>query len=154
RSPDELTASGRARDDLRLHQASLRRKFFLEREDPDWLAMYPYNRLPVFLRQLAGCNPEDRDAVVNAISNSEGLFRWAFARDLAVRLSSDNDGATRTFVTHDAAQSTLEPLDRSDVATYVEYAPDALLLRHADKSDLALEIDLDLNEMLSRVLDG
>src|SRR5262249_35791980 len=100
-SPRELT-TGRARADLRLLQASLRRKFFLEREDPGWLEMFPYDRLESFLTQLHTCDIVDRDAMVRAVSNSEGLFNDPFAQDLAVRLVGENEGAERTFVIHDA----------------------------------------------------
>ena len=153
RSPREL-AEGRGRDDLRLLQASLRRKLFLEREDPGWLEMFPYDRLESFLRQLRSCNPADRDAIARAISNSEGLFNESFAGDIAVRLVAENDGADRSYVMHDAQDFRLEPNDRSAAAAYVEYAPDELSLRHVDDSTLALAIDLDLFEMLARTLEG
>ena len=144
----------RARGSLRLLQASLRRKLFLEREDPEWLSMYPYDRLASFIRQLLTCGPEDRDAIVTAISNSEGLFNESFADVVAVRLARESDGADRSFVTHPAAHFRLDALDRGSMASYVEYAPDSLLFRHSVDEAVALEIDLDLFEMLTRVLEG
>lgn len=153
RSPRELI-EGRAKSDLRLLQSSLRRKFFMEREDPGWLSMYPYDRLDVFLRQVGGFEQADRAAIVRAISNSEGLFDLAFAGDLGVRLVGENEGADRSFVIHSADDFRLTPLDRSAAADYVEYAPDVLELRHVREPSLSLEIDLDLYEMLTRVLEG
>jgi serine/threonine protein kinase len=147
-------ADRQARADLRLLQASLRRKLYLEREDPGWLGMLPYDRLDRFMRQLADCDDEERRRLVRAIANSEGLFNPAFQDVLAVRLAPETDGPARSFVTHDADDFVLESIDRSGTATYVEYAPDALRLRHVDRVELELEVDLDLYETLSRILDG
>lgn len=144
----------RARGSLRLLQASLRRKLFLEREDPEWISMYPYDRLGAFIRQLRTCGPEDRDAIATAISNSEGLFNESFADVVAVRLARESDGADRSFVTHPAEHFRLDALDRGAMARYVEYASDSLVFRHARDESVALEIDLDLFEMLTRVLEG
>jgi hypothetical protein len=147
-------ADRRARVGLRLLQASLRRKLFLEREDPEWLSMYPYDRLAAFIRQLRTSSPGDRDSIAAGISNSEGLFNDSFGDVVAVRLARESDGSDRSFVTHPADQFRLEPLDRTALAHYVEYAPDSLVFRHVDDESVALEIDLDLFEMLIRVLEG
>lgn len=144
----------RARASLRHLQASLRRKLFLERENPEWLAMYPYERLSEFIRQLRTSGPGDRDAIATAISNSEGLFSESFDNVVAVRLARESDGADRSFVTHPTERFRLDALDRGALAQYVEYAPDSLVFRHADDEAVALEIDLDLFEMLIRVLEG
>jgi hypothetical protein len=147
-------ADRRARVGLRLLQASLRRKLFLEREDPDWVSMYPYDRLADFIRQLQTSSPDDRDDMAAAISNSEGLFNASFGNVVAVRLARENEASDRSFVTHPAEGFRLEPLDRIALAHYVEYAPDSLVFRHAEDESVALEIDLDLFEMLIRVLEG
>jgi serine/threonine protein kinase len=147
-------ADRRARADLRLLHSSLRRKLFLEREDPAWIKMLPYERLEAFTRQLDGCSDGDRDDVVRAISYSEGLFSDAFNDLLAVRLASETTGAERSFVTHAATDFRLAPLDRSSNAVYVEYAPDTLRLAYREHPALALDIDVDLFETLTRVLAG
>jgi serine/threonine protein kinase len=143
-----------ARADLRLLQASLRRKLYLEREDPGWLRMLPYDRLDRFVRQLNACDDDERRRLVRAIANSEGLFNPQFQDVLAVRLASETDDRARSFVTHDSEDFLLERVDRSGAASYVEYAPDTLRLRHLDRVGLELEVDLDLYETLSRILDG
>lgn len=143
-----------ARTDLRLAQGSLRRKLFLEREDPDWVRMLPYERLTEFYRHLDSCGDEERREIIAAISGSEGLFGSGDRDVLGVRLASDAEGPSKSFVTHDGRAFVLEPVDRSSAAEYVEYAPDTLVLRHIDNRGLSLEIDLDLFETLARIRDG
>jgi serine/threonine protein kinase len=143
-----------AKADLRLLHASLRRKLYFETEDPGWIGMLPYDRLDRFVRQLGGTSDEDRARLVRAISYSEGMFNDAFQDRLAVRLASDGMSAARSFVTHASSEFDLKPADRSSAARYVEYAPDSLRLSHRRHPDLSLEVDLDLYEMLSRILDG
>lgn len=152
-SAKELT-DRRARADLRLLHSSLRRKLFMEREDPSWLDMLPYERLDSFTRQLSQTEAAGRDAVVRSISQSEGLFNDKFDDFLAVRLAAESTRTERSFVTHPAASFELQPLDRSASAAYVEYAPDTLRLVHHEHPTLALDIDIDLFETLTRVLEG
>ena len=153
-SSSSQLADRQARADLRLLQASLRRKLYLEREDPEWQGMLPYERLDRFMRQLRDCDEDERRRLVRAISNSEGLFNPSFQDVLAVRLASETDGPARSFVTHESGDFVLEPVDRSATATYVEYAPDSLRLRHVERPELQLDVDLDLYETLTRILDG
>ena len=144
----------RARADIRLLHASLRRKLYVEREDPGWADMLPYERLDVFTRLLRGCSDRDRLEVTRAIANSEGLFHASFDDQIAVRLASETSGADRSYVVHASDTFTLSPLDRSRHARYVEYEPDSLRLQHRGESSLRLDIDLDLFETLSRILNG
>jgi hypothetical protein len=152
-SARELT-DRRVRADLRLLHSSLRRKLFLEREEPEWVDMLPYDRLETFVRLLGECSESDRDDLTRAISQSDGLFSSEFQNVLAVRLASEVSGAERSFATHPANDFTLTPLNRAEQAHYVEYAPDSVLLQHKYQPALALEIDLDLYETLIRVLAG
>jgi hypothetical protein len=71
-----------------------------------------------------------------------------------VRLVQDGDTAFRSYVIHPEKEFQLQPLDHSILATYVEYAPDSLRLRHRHHSDVWLDIDLDLFEALMRIRDG
>jgi serine/threonine protein kinase len=154
-SGSEQLSDRQTRADLRLLYGSLRRKLYLEREDPAWIRMLPYERLDSFIRQLGGSiQGGDSANVIRAISHSEGLFNPSFDGMLAVRLAADGGAAARSFVTHAGAEFVLEPADRSAAARYVEYAPDSLLLRHRQRPGLTLEVDLDLYETLIRILDG
>jgi serine/threonine protein kinase len=153
-SPSELEQA-RAQADLRLVQASLRRKLFLEREDPGWLAMFPYARLADFLRLLReGCRESDHADVIRAVSNSDGLFSDEFGEYLSVRLVAESESADRSFVLHPAEEFVLGLRDESGSAMYVEYAPDGLRLESTRLPGVRLDIDLDLYETLMRVRRG
>lgn len=135
-------------------QGTLRRKLYLEREDPTWIQMLPYVRLADFQRQLESTLDSDRRAIVRAISNSEGVFSGTFGDQLAVRLVTDFTGADRSYVSHSENAFRLSPLDRADAGRYVEYEPDSLRLAHIEHEYVTLDIDLDLFETLMRILDG
>lgn len=154
RASDELVTE-RGRSLVRFVQACLRRKLFLERDDPAWVEMFPYTQLSEFQRQLSeGPEAADLAELVRAVSNSEGLFSDLFADRLAVRLVSDTDAAERTFVLHALSDFELRPRDDSGFSTYVEYAPDILRLVHRNYPAITLEVDLDLYETLMRIRRG
>lgn len=140
-------------DEIRFVHASLRRKLFLEREDPGWIAMLPFPHLNSFIRQLRAPSPEDRDSLATAISASEGLIGDAYRGYLAVRLAHEDTG-DRSYVTHEVTSFFVEPLNLQDLAQYVEYLPDTLVLRHRERLDVALEINVDLFESLQRIRAG
>jgi serine/threonine protein kinase len=151
--PETLVSVAR-RGEIAFLQGSLRRKLFLEREEPHWIEMLPYARLTQFQRQLVETLDEDRSALVQAISNSEGLYDDRFATELAVRLVPDAAGSERSFVSHSQEAFLLAPLDRKSAARYVEYEADSLRLVHRDHADIVLDLDLDLFETLMRIRDG
>ena len=151
--PEALGTSATRRE-IAFVQGSLRRKLFLEREEPSWIEMLPYARLPRFQRQLTETSDADLTAIVRAISNSEGLYDERFSAELGVRLVADAAGAERSFVSHPREGFLLAPLDRTESARYVEYEPDSLRLVHRDHADIALDVDLDLFETLMRIRDG
>jgi serine/threonine protein kinase len=143
------------RGHLRFVHASLRRKSFLERDDPAWIEMLPYRQLGEFLRQLSdGPTPDDLAVTVRAVSNSEGLFSDLFSDRLAVRLVEDGAGAARTFVLHALTDFTLARHDFGEAARYLEYAPDTLRMSHRKHRSIKLELDLDLHETLARIREG
>ena len=150
----QTLASTNARREIAFVHGSLRRKLFLEREEPTWIEMLPYARLARFQRQLTKSTDDDLSAIVRAISNSEGLYDDRFAGELAIRLVADTLGAERSFVPHPKDRFILSPLDRTAAAAYVEYEPDSLRLVHRDHPDIVLDIDLDLFETLMRIRDG
>jgi serine/threonine protein kinase len=154
RRSEELVGR-QARSLVRLIQATLRRKLYLERDDPGWVAMLPYTRLADFQRQLDdGPTPEDLSQLVRAITNSEGLFSDLFSDRLAVRLVSDSDGAERSYLLHAMSDFELTTRDDGWFSRYVEYVPDILRLVHRRHSSIALDVDLDLYEMLMRIRNG
>jgi serine/threonine protein kinase len=149
----ELRSSG-VMDEVRFLHASLRRKLFFEREDPAWLDMLPFPHLSDFMRQLRAPTAVDRDTIARSISASEGLTSDSFRDYVAVRLALESDSSDRSFVTHEVSRFFVEPVNMRVLARYVEYQPDLLVLRHRDRDDVFLEIDVDLFESLARVGGG
>jgi serine/threonine protein kinase len=146
--------TGVVRNEIRFIHTSLRRKLFLEREDPAWLSMLPLSRLSQFTRQLRAASPEDRNALASAVSASEGLKVGSFPDYIAVRLAQEGEGGDRSFVTHEVSEFVVEPVNLRALARYVEYQPDLLVLRHKVRDDIRLEVDVDLYESLTRIADG
>lgn len=149
----ELRASS-AQEEVRFVHASLRRKLFLEREDPGWLTMLPFSRLSQFMRQLRAPAPEDREALALAISASEGLAESYSRGHVAVRLAQEGEGGDRSFVIHEVSDFVVESENMRALALYVEYQPDLLVFRHKKRGDILLEIDVDLFESLARIGGG
>ena len=91
-SPDReqmatLWDSGVEPDRRRVH-GYLRRKLYLEREDPSYLEMLPFAHLRTFLEALLGVEPSMTDLIANAITASEGLRNMDQAI-VAVRMIDD-----------------------------------------------------------------
>ncbi len=157
---DRLPASGRqllqgsGREDLILAMSSLRRKRFVEREDPGWTDMLPFKERMHGYTALLASDHLEAGAIVRAISNSEGLYHLGFSHNLAVRMVADGDVEFRTYAMRGSQEFLLEPLDHSRLAKFVEYRPDSLRLRHLQHKDVWLDIDLDLYETLMRISEG
>lgn len=141
-------------DEVRFLHASLRRKLFFEREDPAWLEMLPFPHLADFMKQLRAPSSVDRDTLARAISASEGLVSDSFRDYVAVRLAQEAESADRSFVTHEVTRFFVEPVNMRGLARYVEYEPDLLVLRHRERDDVLLEINVDLYESLARIGSG
>jgi hypothetical protein len=149
-------ATGRARTDLRVLHSFLRRKLFLEREDPGWWEMLPHRYAPEFVRLLKECAPTDLIILADSISRSEGLYAppATYRGQVAVRPVAEPGAEGRTFVLHEGQRFTLSPVDRASIARYVEYAPDTVRFQHIHHRDIWLDIDLDLYESLRRMYAG
>jgi serine/threonine protein kinase len=143
---------------LGVHRA-LRRKLFLEREDPEYLRMLPYDGLRRFLAALGGDLDNISAEVAAAITASEGLRTTGVGDDsgepiLAVRMVDDLEATDRSYVTRPAAEFSTSLIDDSATAEHVEYAPAALRFASIADRDLALEVDLDVFEALTRMRAG
>ena len=102
------------------------------------------------------CDDEDRDAIVARDLEQRGsVQRGVRATDSPC--GSRRERRRRPQLRHAPrrASSSFEPLDARPRPRYVEYAPDSLDLRHTHAiGRSSLEIDLDLFETLTRILDG
>jgi len=139
---------------LRLAHASLRRKLFMEREDPGYVRMLPYKYLRDYRNLFEGIDESDQVRLAESISRSEGLHPSLAKNVVAVRLVEDLGATDRTFVTRDFAEFGVEPLDLSAAAAFVEYEPDVIRYRHLETAGLEVDIDIDVYEALMRMRDG
>ena len=139
---------------LRLAHASLRRKLFMEREDPGYVRMLPYRYLRDYRNLFEDIDESDRVRIAESISRSEGLQPSLAKNVVAVRLVEDLGATDRTFVTRDFREFGIEPLDLSAAAAFVEYEPDVIRYRHLETVGLELDIDVDVYEALMRMRDG
>ena len=130
----------------------LRRKLYLEREDPMYLEMLPYTYLADFQEALSGRSPGVAHRIAGAVSASEGL------RDVgdvvAVRLVDDLEARDRSYVTRSFEEFELEVLDESSSARLVEYRPEILRFSSRVDPTLVLDVDLDVFEALMRMHQG
>jgi hypothetical protein len=158
RAASEDAGEGRSWSGLTFAHASLRRKLFLEREDPAFLDMLPYEHLRSFLPLLSNgadidWNSEEQH-VAEAISRSEGLRPYEAIGVLAVRVVQDFASVDRSFVTRPASDFALKVVDRSNAARYLEYTPDLVRLENKHEGALVLDIDVDLWEAMQRIRAG
>jgi serine/threonine protein kinase len=158
RAATEASGEGGSWSGLRFAHASLRRKFFFEREDPAYLDMLPYEHLRSFLALLAGSagglRSEDERKIAEAISRSEGLRSEEAVGHLAVRVVQDLTAVDRSFITRPATDFRLDIVDRSAAARYIEYQPDLVRFSSRHEDALRLDIDVDLWEALQRIWAG
>jgi serine/threonine protein kinase len=139
---------------LRLAHGSLRRKHYLEREDPGHLDMFPYEHLQGFLSALVEPPPDGVQRIAEAIGHSEGLRSSAARGVLAVRMVQDLGARDRSFVVHRSDMFDLTVVGTGGAATYVENQPDRIRFAHRRDLLLSLDIDVDLWEALMRIGSG
>lgn len=130
----------------------LRRKLYLETEDPAYLDMLPYRYLREFTESLANPQPTTAHNIAEAVSASEGL------RDvpgmIAVRLVDDLEARERSYVTRPVDDFSLTVVDESATAPMVEYRNELLRFTSLHDQTLALDIDIDIFEALMRMQQG
>jgi serine/threonine protein kinase len=137
----------------RAHQGQRRLTFF-ERSDSEWWSMLPYTQLRK-LEEALGEDAHDartalRTVVIEAISASEGMHDQADALWLT---SSDNDGQTTLRGYRRFPMNEFELVPAGAHVPYVEFEPDHLELRHL-LSEASLVVDVDLLEVLDRLIEG
>jgi len=154
---DRLIASetGEDEDRLRYAHASLRRKLYVESQDPNVLKMLPYEYLAGFLSLLKGQPDELETAnseISEAISASEGLS--GNTESVAVRLVSELKSRDRSFVTQpvDAFQTTA--FDEGAGSEFFEHHPRLLRFTARENPTLELDINVDVYEVLMRMRAG
>lgn len=135
----------------------LRRKFFFERTDKEWMDMLPYRTYQQFYTLMTEPTSDllqrTREDLVLAITASEVLDAGHIGNgDLVLRTSQDRYATVKGFRRFDQAKFSCTIADPGDMRRLLEHLPSTLLLSY--ESGVSLEVDLDLFEMLHRVMDG
>lgn len=148
-----------------LFLSSIKRKMFFEGNDKyieEQFAVNHYSFLPYkyfmrfvdFLETGKDTNFELRDDLVLAISKSEKIYNDEVGREnVCISSSSLKKSSTKAFYGFKSADFEVALPDVGNQTDYIEYFPDHIIFRHADKT-AALEINIDLFEILMRIKEG
>ncbi len=153
------------RENARLFHAAMRRKLFFEGDEakmkaaglPTWKDFLPYRQFDRFLEVIqakADSGSALRDEMTLAISKSERIYNETVGREhLCLRSTGAKRNQTKSFYGFAASDFEIVVKDAGAQADFLEYLPNCLYYRHADKS-AELEVPLDLFEILCRIHDG
>lgn len=140
---------------------SARRKLFFEGRFPPARViptqLLPYDNLPDFMSYIAnGTDSRGRlkEAIIHAISRSETIYDDQRGKEnICVRTRHDASSKVKAFFVYPADQFALRLPEAGAPGEYIEFLPSNVVLTHLDRP-VALEISLDLYEMLMRIRDG
>jgi hypothetical protein len=168
RSPEERTPE--ALTSARNYVLSIRRKLFFEgsrrhhtgdeqvvEASQGWEELLPYDNLAEFIRfvrtgQDAGGTLKAQ--LVEGISRSEGIHDKQRSREnVCIRTRQEQDAKVKAFFTYPATDFDCERPTPGLQGRFIEYLAPSILFRHT-KTGVALEVSLDLYEMLMRIRDG
>jgi hypothetical protein len=132
-----------------------RRRFYFESRDAHWRGMLSY-RSTWYFHELLQTDKSGLAPLLEAISRGEGLAKpQRLQGDLALQLRDVEKGTIRSYRIFPKTKFTLEKLDESKRARFVEHQASGLLLRYQDgKSKAELRLNLDVFEMLHRLNEG
>jgi len=145
--------------------SSIKRKIFFEGNDryiDEQFAVNHYSFLPykyferfvAFLKSGVDDNFQLRDDLVLSISKSEKIYNDEVGREnVCISSSSVKKSSTKAFYGFKSADFEVVLPDVGNQTDYIEYFPDHIIFRHADKT-AALEINIDLFEILMRIKEG
>lgn len=156
----QMFAENFAREFQQPPHIMLRRKVFFERVDNEWRNMLPYTRYEEFLELVTKKDvtklEEARDALVYAISLSEGIFGNMGREYLCLRTAQDPRVTIKSFRRFRRDRFRCRVMTAGAQSKYIEYLPAMLLLeyRQEENANIRLEIGLDLYEMLHHIRQG
>lgn len=145
--------------------SSIKRKLFFEGNDKyideqfsvthySFLPYKSFERYVSFLTTGIDDNYELRDDLVLAISKSEKIYNDEVGREnVCISSNSLKKSSTKAFYGFKSADFEVVLPDVGSQTDYIEYFPDHIIFRHADKT-AALEINIDLFEILMRIKEG
>lgn len=151
----ELSSKSYMNEYSRSHMA-LRRKYFFERTDDGWTRMLPYREYEEFFHLFDGSTSDMtsvRGELIRAITKSEGFQDPGMAAgDLLVRTSYERLATIKSFRRFRKEDFTCQVMDIGDMKDLIEFLPSNLMIQY--KNGISLDINIDLYEMLKRILEG
>lgn len=168
RSPEERTVE--ALTSARNYVISVRRKLFFEgsrrhhtgdekvvEAKQGWEELLPYDNLSefiAFVRTGQDAGGTLKAQLVEGISRSEGIHDKQRGREnVCIRTRQEQDAKVKAFFTYPATDFACERSPAGFQCRFIEYLPPSILFRHS-QTNVALEVSLDLYEMLMRIRDG
>ena len=148
-----------------LFLTSIKRKIFFEGNDPflneqfavNHYSFLPYKYFESFVNFLKTGEDKDnklRNDIVLSISKSEKIYNDEVGREnVCISSSSLKKSSTKAFYGFKSADFEVVLPNVGNQTEYIEYFPDHIIFRHADKS-ASLEINIDLFEILMRIKEG
>jgi len=148
-----------------LFLTSIKRKIFFEGNDPflneqfavNHYSFLPYKYFESFVNFLKTGEDKDnklRNDIVLSISKSEKIYNDEVGREnVCISSSSLKKSSTKAFYGFKSADFEVVLPNVGNQTEYIEYFPDHVIFRHADKS-ASLEINIDLFEILMRIKEG
>ncbi len=158
RTPERLAAAKR-------YVQAARRKLYFEGRFPGPngnervipTQLLPYDNLLDFMSYVAtGTDSGGRlkEAIIHAISRSETIYDVQRGKEnICIRTRHDASSKVKAFFVYPADQFALALPEPGAPGAYIEFLPSNIVLKHVDRP-VALEISLDLYEMLMRIRDG
>jgi serine/threonine protein kinase len=143
----------------REYVAMLRRRHFFEARDDSWRNLIPYGAARAML-ELLNTPPDPHEAakaIIRAINRGEGLLDNRKLRGkLALQVRQVESATVRSYRVFPTENFHLLAHDPAARSPYLEHAPDGLVLRYLDDTDLKAEliITLDVFEMLECLNQG
>lgn len=155
-SPSELDPN--ARELIKRQHKFLARKLYFEGREPVMRKRLPYSNLNLFKQVLNGnstCQEQVRKTVVKAISLSEGCRNEVLAvENICLAANEERDPRWAAFRLFKEGEFELIVPELGSLGAFLEHTPDRFLLRHKKERSVALEVDLDLFELLTYVSKG
>lgn len=119
--------------------------------------LLPYDNLQEFMSFIESGQDSGgqlKEAIVLAISRSETIYDGQRAKEnICIRTRHDASSKVKAFFVYSADQFALDLPIPGSQAAYIEFLPSNIILRHGVQP-VALDISLDLYEMLMRIRDG
>lgn len=119
--------------------------------------LLPYDNLADFMSYVrTGIDAGGRlkEAIILAISRSETIYDAQRGKEnICIRTRQDSASKVKAFFVYSADQFLLKLPEPGPQGAFIEFVPSNILLRHVERP-VALEISLDLYEMLMRIRDG